>query len=497
MEKAEAKVAHPSTQSLLDHPIYYYVSPGDSLSKIAKAYNTSVHSIKRANNLTSDLIKVNQSLIIPKAFHTVKQKDYLSVLAKEYNVPVRAIKEANQLPNDNVQIGQTLIIPLVVDGQANSTEISSSEADSFSYKVISGDSLWAIANRYNVTIGAIKAANSLTSDTLIIGQILNIPTGKLTNSTDEGAAPGAEDVQYTVTAGDSLWAIANRYGVSVDAIRTSNNLDSDVLQVGQKLIISQGNEPVLPPVAIPATDAASYTVKGGDSLSGIAKKYNITVQQLKQKNNLNTDMIRIGQVLQIPGGQATVDQIPPQETNAALTIVQKNLKTLGYYALPTMTGNYDNITTQAIQNFQKDYGLPINGKADAKTSTAIEHAVVKDGLVKDTANYLGIPYLWGGTTTSGFDCSGFIYYMFNKHGVDMPRNTSAGLYQQGQAVQTSALQPGDLVFFAVNTSGSISHVGFYLGDNQWVSATTSKGIAVYSMDNSYWSKYYVGAKRVY
>src|SRR5690606_39972673 len=94
-------------------------------------------------------------------------------------------------------------------------------------------------------------------------------------------------------------------------------------------------------------------------------------------------------------------------------------------------------------------------------------------------------------------CALPISFMHARHGIDIPRNTSAGYFTMGTPVAKANLEPGDLVFFAVNNTGRISHVGFYVGNNNFISATSSKGINVVSMDNSYWSKYYVGAKRVY
>ncbi|QOR66033.1 C40 family peptidase [Cytobacillus suaedae] len=124
-------------------------------------------------------------------------------------------------------------------------------------------------------------------------------------------------------------------------------------------------------------------------------------------------------------------------------------------------------------------------------------AQVKQELVKDSFNYIGVPYVWGGSTPAGFDCSGFVSFMFAQHGINIPRTTSADYFTMGTSVGRINLEVGDLVFFGVNRPGEVSHVGFYVGNNEFISATTSKGIAVYSLDNSYWSQYYMGAKRVY
>jgi cell wall-associated NlpC family hydrolase len=368
--------------------------------------------------------------------------------------------------------------------------------------------VYLLSQRFETTVEALRSANHLTTDLLRIGQTLVIPSS-IDNETDTGKStaptqtPPTSGIKYTVVAGDSLWGIASRYHISLDAIRSSNNLKTDQLKIGQTLIIPKDGEGAAAPSVSPApttnTKSISYTIVSGDSLSVIAKRYNTSVEQIKQVNQLTTDTIRVGQVLTIPNAQGATNSeaAPPTAVHTSLQTAQKNLQTLGYYAIPTMSGSYDTASTQAIKTFQGDYGLSVTGKIDQTTNTAIEHAIVKKSLIKDTKNYLGVPYLWGGTTPSGFDCSGFVYYMFNQHGIDSSRNTSAGLYKTGTAIGRNQLQPGDLVFFAVNTTGTITHVGFYMGDNQFISATSSKGIAAYSMDNSYWGKYYVGAKRVY
>lgn len=114
-----------------------------------------------------------------------------------------------------------------------------------------------------------------------------------------------------------------------------------------------------------------------------------------------------------------------------------------------------------------------------------------DQLLQTAKSYIGVPYKWGGTTPQGFDCSGFVNYVFLNKGIDIPR-TSGQIYNQaGTAV--SELRAGDLVFFA---NSSIDHVGIYVGNNQFISSTTSRGVIIESLSSNYWSTRYVGAKRV-
>lgn len=123
----------------------------------------------------------------------------------------------------------------------------------------------------------------------------------------------------------------------------------------------------------------------------------------------------------------------------------------------------------------------------------VEAASIQD-LTKTAQQYLGTPYVYGGTTARGFDCSGYTQKVFSDLGIKLKRS-SRDQYTQGTAVSKSNLQAGDLVFF--NTSGSgVSHVGIYIGNNKFIHSSTSKGVIVSSLSESYWANRYMGAKRV-
>lgn len=154
------------------------------------------------------------------------------------------------------------------------------------YTIKSGDTLYKIASSYNVGVDKIKSANKLNSNILQIGQVLLIPVE--TTDVTETTPSTSNGISYVVVKGDNLYNIANKYKVSVSDIKSLNNLKSNTLQIGQIL-------------KIPGTEAyANYTVKKGDSLWKIANTYGVTVNELKQVNNLSGTNLQIGDVLLIP-----------------------------------------------------------------------------------------------------------------------------------------------------------------------------------------------------
>ena len=133
---------------------------------------------------------------------------------------------------------------------------------------------------------------------------------------------------------------------------------------------------------------------------------------------------------------------------------------------------------------------PVDENKASATST-----ISADELRTTASKYVGVRYSYGGTSTKGFDCSGYVRHVFSELGKSLPRSSSA-MYGEGESVKKSDLQPGDLVFF--NTSGrGVSHVGIYIGSGKFIHASTSKGVIKTSLnDKYYWGNKYVGAKRV-
>lgn len=254
----------------------YVVQKGDTLYSIANKLGTTISELKKENNLTSNTLQIGQVLRIPtkeiyeeeENVYVVKKGDTLYSIAAANNTTVDELKRINNLTTNILSTGQLLKIPSALLPEST-------------YIVKKGDSLYSIANKYNTTVDELKRINNLTSNILSIGQVLKLPSDKVSDVEKE-----ENTISYTVQKGDSLYSIARKYSTTIDKIKDLNNLTTNLLSIGQVLLIP--------------TDTnleTTYTVQKGDSLYSIAKKYDTTVDRLKQLNNLKSNLLSIGQIL--------------------------------------------------------------------------------------------------------------------------------------------------------------------------------------------------------
>lgn len=176
--------------------------------------------------------------------------------------------------------------------------------------------------------------------------------------------------------------------------------------------------------------------------------------------------------------------------SSEVTNLQNDLKALGYFNANS-TGYFGSVTKQAVMKFQADNGLSADGIVGRNTSREIK----VDKVLSTAKRNLGVPYVWGGTSSSGLDCSGFTHYVLLQNGITVPR-TAAAQYNSGIWVSRSNLKPGDLVFFTTYKAGP-SHVGIYLGNDQFIHASSGAGkVVISNLSNPYYTQRYLGARRV-
>ena len=202
--------------STISTPNTYTVQKGDSLWSIAKQFGVAVDEIKKANNLTTNMLSIGQVLSIPTVeessnVYIVQKGDSLYKIAGKYNTTVNELIKLNNLTSQNLSIGQKLLIPTIEEVEDV-------------YIVKSGDTLYKLASIYNTSIDDLMKINNLTSNILSIGQILKLPTVE-------------EQEVYIVKSGDTLYGIAQKNNTTVNNIIEKNNLTSNILSIGQELII--------------------------------------------------------------------------------------------------------------------------------------------------------------------------------------------------------------------------------------------------------------------
>lgn len=239
----------------------HVVKKGETFSSISKKYNVPTEEIKKANAISSNKIKVGQKLVIPQVeyiMYKVKKKDTLKSIAKSNNTTVKQLQTWNKLSSTKIKVGQLLKVSIVLD-EPNGFEVN--------YVVKKGDTLTKIAKKFNTTVVSIKNDNSLLSDKIFIGQTLKIITNEVIDnpvispkpdeiqpgngsSNDSIVNNPNSDIQgtnplppssstYTVVKGDTLASISQKFAITIDKIIKDNNLKSNTLKVGTKLVFNQ------------------------------------------------------------------------------------------------------------------------------------------------------------------------------------------------------------------------------------------------------------------
>jgi cell wall-associated NlpC family hydrolase len=378
----------------------------------------------------------------------VAKNDTVWGLAKKYNVSIDSIESTNHISTNSHLIlqNQSLTIP---DKSSNTTKTNTDSSNTSSVTVNSGDSLWTIAQKYGTTVANLQKLNGFSdSETLItVGQSLKVSGTATTTATQttktatttSQVTVSANHVTYTVKSGDSLYTIAQEYGISVDSLRSSNNLSS-VLLPGQTLTI---NDPTKTP-ATTTTQTTATTSTATDTSSAAT-----TTSTQAASSSASSQATATSSSTQVAASSST--QTTAASSSSAATT---------------------NSTSQATQSTQ---ATTTTSSQTATTSTA---SVSASSVISYAEQFVGVPYVLGGTSPSGFDCSGFVQYVYAHFGVSLPR-TSEAQSTIGSAVSVSSAQPGDLLFWG--GQGSAWHVGIYVGGSSYIAApTTGQSVAVKS-----------------
>ena len=285
---------------------YYTVKRGDSLSSIAERFGVTVAQLRDWNGIEADNINAGVRIAVDASAsrrvskpevktstYTVKKGDGLGAIAERHGMTLQEIRELNGLKDNNIQAGQKL----KVTGKASEERSEKPEVKTSTYTVKKGDGLGAIAERHGMTLQEIRELNGLKDNNIQAGQKLKV-TGKASEERSE--KPEAKSSTYTVKKGDSLGAIAERFGVTVDQLRDWNGIKGNNIQAGQKLTIGGKSKSSSKAGSSKSAKAKTHKVRSGESLGVIAEKYGTTASAIRRANGIKGDNIRVGQTLKIP-----------------------------------------------------------------------------------------------------------------------------------------------------------------------------------------------------
>lgn len=240
---------------------YGFIDNDKDVEFLKNNYKDLAEGVIRAILEYKNIPYIAPSTVITDTYK-VQSGDTLYSISKKLDTTVTELKKLNNLSSNMLSVGQVLKIP------TKTVDIGETDI----YQVQAGDTLYSIARKYNISVNELKNLNNLVDNTLSIGQILEVPSGLSSYNS------------YIVDKGDTLYSIAKKFDTSVNKLKELNNLSSNMLSIGQKLLIPIGEE-------------TTYVVKSGDTLYSIAREFNTTVDKLKELNNLSNNTLSIGQIL--------------------------------------------------------------------------------------------------------------------------------------------------------------------------------------------------------
>jgi LysM repeat protein len=284
---------------------------------------------------------------------------------------------------------------------------------------------------------------------------------------------GWTEEQYTVRPGNTLYGISKSFGVSIEALKKANALEGDSIKPKKVLTIPTQRGKKTDEVVRKSSnriskklsgETDSYVVQKGDSLYSISKKLGLSIEEIKKMNGLQTSTLKIDQVLLLPKDESRLDE----ETEEL--------------------GDREEIAGASQTEGEK--GESVASATLGKWSNPEERNL----FVRVVKTFLGVPYKLGGSTLRGIDCSAFVKKIYEIFNIELPRTTREQ-FSMGKKVEKDQLEEGDLVFF--KRRGNSAHVGIYIGDNQFVHASSyNRQVKIDYLDTPYYSKRFLRGVRV-
>ena len=428
----DLQIPNKDAQAPKNNTHTYTVQSGDSLWAIAQKFNTSVDHLKQLNGLTSNLIYVGQTLKVDGQAVAQPAKAATPAPAKTVAQPVQ-----QQAPVAKASVASTTQKAAPVQ-QAQQPSAQSTVKNTLAVQS---------TVKQAPVVSSVSSAAPASSATQTQPATSSVATSKV--------APAVSSSQAPVSSSASSTSVSSSSASQQTVASSSSSQTSVASSVSSAAPASSVSSQSSSKQAVIAANHITVTVKTGDSLYTIAQEYGVSVASLREANPNLGNSLTVGQSLIINNPTKNPAASSSQQAQASSASSQQARTANNQQAAQSNNNQQQNNNNQAAQ---------ASSQAQQSSTTRTGSG---NNVVSYAESFIGVPYVYGGTTPSGFDCSGFVQYVYNHFGKSLPRTTT----QQencGTQIPVSQAQPGDLYFWG--NKGSAYHVAICVGNGKYIAA---------------------------
>lgn len=448
----DLQIPNKDAQAPKNNTHTYTVQSGDSLWAIAQKFNTSVDHLKQLNGLTSNLIYVGQTLKVDGQASAQPAKAATPAPAKTAAQPVQ-----QQAPVAKASVASSTQKAAPVQQPSVQSTVKSTPAVQSTVK-------------QTPVASSVSSAAPASSATQAQPATSSVATSKVAPAVSSSSATTVSSSQAPVSSSASSASVSSSSASQQTVASSSSSQTSVASSVSSAAPASSVSSQSSSKQAVIAANHTTATVKSGDSLYAIAQEYGVSVASLREANPNLGNSLTVGQSLIVnnPTKNPAAASSSLQQAQASSASSQQQAPQVREAAAPQARTANNN--QQAAQNNNQQQNNNNNQAAQAN-SKAQQSSTTRTGsgnnVVSYAESFIGVPYVYGGTTPSGFDCSGFVQYVYNHFGVSLPRTTTQQ-ENYGTQIPVSQAQPGDLYFWG--NKGSAYHVAICVGNGKYIAA---------------------------
>ena len=447
----DLQIPNKDAQAPKNNTHTYTVQSGDSLWAIAQKFNTSVDHLKQLNGLTSNLIYVGQTLKVDGQASAQPAKAATPAPAKTVAQPVQ-----QQAPVAKASVASSTQKAAPVQQPSVQSTVKSTPAVQSTVK-------------QTPVASSVSSAAPASSATQAQPATSSVATSKVAPAVSSSSATTVSSSQAPASSSASSASVSSSSASQQTVVSSSSSQTSVASSVSSAAPASSVSSQSSSKQAVIAANHTTATVKSGDSLYAIAQEYGVSVASLREANPNLGNSLTVGQSLIInnPTKNPAAASSSSQQAQASSASSQQQAPQAREAAAPQARTANNQQAAQSNNNQQQNN----NNQAAQASSQAQQSSTTRTGsgnnVVSYAESFIGVPYVYGGTTPSGFDCSGFVQYVYNHFGKSLPRTTT----QQencGTQIPVSQAQPGDLYFWG--NKGSAYHVAICVGNGKYIAA---------------------------